>query len=140
VFDEHGFGDHRTRAARPGESNDRRQQMQNKDDQVAHPTILARSHKATKYTEFARDGKEVTGRRNIAPTQKYTHLRPTHEMPAHECLADAMPSSDLVMVPRKRAAGKPVGKSVGTLSDTDGKLREKRGHPAKLAKLERMAK
>ena len=33
--------------------------------------------------------KEVMGHRNIATTQKYTHLRPMHEMPAHERLADA---------------------------------------------------
>jgi hypothetical protein len=44
--------------------------------------------------------------RNIATTQKYTHLRPIHEVPAHERLVNAMPISDLVMVPRKRAAGK----------------------------------
>ena len=67
------------------------------------------------------------GHRNIATTQKYTHLRPMHEIPAHERLADAMPSSDLVMVPRKRAASKPVGKSVGTLSDTDGETQAKTG-------------
>ena len=65
------------------------------------------------------------GHRNIATTQKYTHLRPMHEMPAHERLADAMPISDLV--PRKRAAGKGVGKSVGTLSDTDGETQAKTG-------------
>jgi len=45
----------------------------------------------------------------------------------HERLADAMPISDLVMVPRKRAAGKGVGKSVGTLSDTDGETQAKTG-------------
>ena len=65
--------------------------------------------------------------RNIATPQKYTHLRPMHEMPAHERLADAMPISDLVMVARKRAAGKGVGKSVGTLSDTDGETQAKTG-------------
>ena len=36
VLDEHGFGDHGTRAARPGESHDRRQQMQKKDGQITH--------------------------------------------------------------------------------------------------------
>ena len=50
-----------------------------------------------------------------------------HETPAHERLADAMPISDLVMVPRKRAAGKGVGKSVGTLTDTDGETQAKTG-------------
>ena len=38
--------------------------------------------------------------RDIATSQVHA------EMPAHERLADAMPISDLVMVPRKRAAGK----------------------------------
>ena len=38
--------------------------------------------------------KEVMGHRKIANTQKYTHLRPMHEIPAHERLADAMPSSE----------------------------------------------
>ena len=63
----------------------------------------------------------------MAATRKYPHLRPMHEIPAHERLADAMPISDLVMVRRRRAAGKPVGKSVGTLSDTDGETQGKAG-------------
>ena len=58
--------------------------------------------------------KEVMGHRNIATTQRYTHLRPVHEIPAHEHLADAMPIADLVTVARKRASNNPVGKSVGT--------------------------
>jgi hypothetical protein len=33
VPDEHGLGDHGTRAARTGESGDGRQQMQKQDDQ-----------------------------------------------------------------------------------------------------------
>jgi hypothetical protein len=37
VLDEHGFGDHPTRAARLSESGDRRQQMHNKDDQIRAP-------------------------------------------------------------------------------------------------------
>ena len=36
------------------------------------------------------------GHRNIATTQRYTHLRPVHEIPAHERLADAVPIADLV--------------------------------------------
>ena len=40
MLDEHGFGDHGTRAARPGESGDCRQQMQKQDDQIAHGTIM----------------------------------------------------------------------------------------------------
>jgi len=41
VLDEDGFGHHGTGAAGTGKSGDRRQQMQNKDSQVAHATILA---------------------------------------------------------------------------------------------------
>ena len=58
--------------------------------------------------------KEVMGHRNIATTQRYTHLRPVHEIPAHERLADAVPIADLVTATRKRASGKPAGKNAGT--------------------------
>ena len=58
--------------------------------------------------------KEVMGHRDIATTQRYTHLRPVHEIPAHERLADAVPIADLVTALRKRASGKAVGKNVGT--------------------------
>ena len=54
--------------------------------------------------------KEVMGHRNIATTQRYTQLKPLHEIPAHERLADAMLIADLVTAPRKRAAGKGDGK------------------------------
>jgi hypothetical protein len=37
-LDEHGFGDHGTRAARPDQSGDCRQQMQNRDGEIAHGT------------------------------------------------------------------------------------------------------
>ena len=40
MLDEHGFCDYGTRAARTGESGDRRQQMQKQDDQIAHGTIM----------------------------------------------------------------------------------------------------
>jgi integrase len=60
--------------------------------------------------------KEVMGHRDIATTQRYTHLRPVHEIPAHERLADAVPIADLVTVSRKRASGKGVGKNDGTHS------------------------
>jgi hypothetical protein len=43
VLEEHGFGDDGTRAARPSEAGDCRQEMQNEDGQIAHSTILARS-------------------------------------------------------------------------------------------------
>jgi len=58
--------------------------------------------------------KEVIGHRSIATTQQYTHLRPLHEVPAHERLAEAVPIADLVTLARKRASGKPVGNDVGT--------------------------
>lgn len=52
--------------------------------------------------------KDVLGHRTIASTQKYTHLRPVHEISAHERLADAVPLADLVTARRKRASGRPV--------------------------------
>ena len=52
MLNEHGFGDHGTRAARPGESGDCGQQMQNKDGQIAHGTILARSRHPRNAREF----------------------------------------------------------------------------------------
>ena len=48
MLDEHGFGDHGTRAAGTGESGDCRQQMQKEDGQIAHGTILARSRNPKK--------------------------------------------------------------------------------------------
>jgi integrase len=35
--------------------------------------------------------KQVMGHHNIATTQRYTHLRQVHEIPAHERLAGAVP-------------------------------------------------
>lgn len=35
------------------------------------------------------------GHRNIATTQRYTHLRPVHEIPAHEQLAETVPIGGL---------------------------------------------
>ena len=64
--------------------------------------------------------KEVMGHRDIATTQRYTHLRPVHEIPAHERLADAVPIADLVTAPRKRASGKGAGKNAGTLPEKTG--------------------
>jgi rhodanese-related sulfurtransferase len=46
VLDEHGFGHHGTGAAGTGKPGDRRQQVQNKDGQIAHRTIVARSQHA----------------------------------------------------------------------------------------------
>ena len=42
MLDEHGFGHHGTSAAGTGEPGERRQQMQKKDGQIAHRTILSR--------------------------------------------------------------------------------------------------
>ncbi len=72
------------------------------------------------------------GHRNIATTQRYTHLRPAHEIPAHERLADAVPIADLVTIARKRAGGKPDGKSDGTHSGTDEEAPAKTGTDRKL--------
>jgi hypothetical protein len=43
LLEKQGFGDEGTSAARTSQSGDRRQQVQKKDRQVAHRTILARS-------------------------------------------------------------------------------------------------
>jgi hypothetical protein len=56
VLDEDGFGDHGPGAAGTGEPGDRRQQMQKKDGQIAHRTIVARSRHAqtcSRILEFA---------------------------------------------------------------------------------------
>jgi hypothetical protein len=54
---------------------------------------------------------------------RYTHLRPVHEIPAHERLADAVPIADRVTATRKRAAGKGdarknAGGAVGEITGT----------------------
>jgi hypothetical protein len=43
LLDEHGFGDQGTGAAGTDESRKRRQQMQEKDGEIAHQTIATRS-------------------------------------------------------------------------------------------------
>ena len=51
MLDEHGFGDHGTGAAGTGESGDCRQQMQNKDGQIAHahnPSKIATRQKCSR--------------------------------------------------------------------------------------------
>jgi hypothetical protein len=61
----------------------------------------------------------VMGHSNITTTQRDTHLRPVHELPAHERLAQAVPIADLVTAPWKRAAkSNGVGKRIGTLPET----------------------
>jgi integrase len=71
--------------------------------------------------------KEVMGHRNIATTQRYTHLRPVHEIPAHERLADAVLIADLVRATRKRASGKAAGKMLGLQQRHSTKLRAQPG-------------
>ena len=73
------------------------------------------------------------GHCNIATTERYTHLRQVHEIPAHERLAEAVPIADLVTAPRKRAAGKPDGRSDGTHSGPDEETSAKTGTHRKLA-------
>jgi hypothetical protein len=43
MLDEHGFGHHGTGASGTGQSGGRRQQMQKKNGQIAHPAILSTS-------------------------------------------------------------------------------------------------
>jgi Phage integrase family len=57
--------------------------------------------------------KEVMGHRNIATTQRYTHLRPMHEIPAHERLAEAVPIADLVRWRANGQAGSLLGNMLG---------------------------
>ena len=47
VFDEPGFGDQGTHAAWTRQARDRRQQMQDKDGQIAHRTVLATARHLT---------------------------------------------------------------------------------------------
>jgi hypothetical protein len=68
---------------------------------------------------------ELLQRPDIATTQRYTHLRPVHEIPAHERLADAVPIADLVTAPRKRASSKGVGKNDGTRPEPREELKGK---------------
>jgi integrase len=48
--------------------------------------------------------KEVMGHRDIATTQRYTHIRPLPQRHAIEALSQALPIADLVTNPRTRAA------------------------------------
>ncbi len=53
VFDEYGFGHHGAHAARTRQSGDGRQQMENKDGEIAHRTIVSRSRNPKKRCEFS---------------------------------------------------------------------------------------
>ncbi len=55
------------------------------------------------------------GHRNIATTQRHTHLRPVHEIAAHERLADA---GDLILANDTwGGGGVPFGKHCATSQD-----------------------
>jgi integrase len=82
--------------------------------------------------------KELMGHVRIETTQRYTHLRPMHQVAPLERLSDAMPIADLVTNPRRRALSKgslldlpPGGKNGGTASETDGETLGKRGNSEK---------
>jgi integrase-like protein len=76
--------------------------------------------------------KEVMGHRDIATTQRYTYLRPVHEIPAHERLAAAVPIADLVTDPRRARAISLSGKVSGLSPTQIGKLQQRQGHFDKL--------
>jgi hypothetical protein len=49
MFDENGFGDHRTNSARTAESKKRNDNMDEKDNEIVHLSIVARTAKARNY-------------------------------------------------------------------------------------------
>ena len=53
--------------------------------------------------------KEVMGHERIETTQMYTHLRPVHQIAAHEQLSQAIPIEEFVTKPGRRARGKSRG-------------------------------
>jgi len=76
--------------------------------------------------------KEVMGHARIETTQIYTHLRPAHQVGAHERLSAATPIVDLVTNPRRRASKHPiddVGKNAGTRSESGADTQGKTGNP-----------
>lgn len=74
--------------------------------------------------------KSVMGHEHIATTQKYTHLRPVHEVPIVEQLSTALPIDDLVMARRRRAVRKPVQLSGGTVANEPVTTRTSAAPPA----------
>jgi len=69
--------------------------------------------------------KEVMGHERLETTQRYTHIRPTHQLAALERLSAATPIQDLVMLPWQRASNKPVGTTVASPSTNDQNSAEK---------------
>jgi integrase len=75
--------------------------------------------------------KSVMGHEHLGTTQKYTHLRPVHELPPLEQLSAALPLTDLVTLPWTRATRKPPVKKTdqqGVTADAIG--RRKPSDPA----------
>lgn len=48
----------------------------------------------------------VMGHSHLATTQRYTHLRPMHEIEPHDQLSEALPIQDVVTLPWRRASRK----------------------------------
>ncbi len=62
---------------------------------------------------------QTLGHENLATTQRYTHMKPVHEIAAHDELSDALPIDDLVTVLWRRASRKPVREVVGLEAKND---------------------
>lgn len=75
--------------------------------------------------------KSVMGHRHIATVQRYTHLRPMHEVPIVEQLSAALPIEDLVTVQWKRAARKAGPKPVTVAVEPGEKHSENPNDPAR---------
>lgn len=61
--------------------------------------------------------KSVMGHQYLGTTQKYTHLRPVHEVAAIEQLSETLPLEDLVTAPWRRA-NRPVQAAPATATPT----------------------
>lgn len=75
---------------------------------------------ATLLAELGEDAKirqEVMGHTHASTTDRYTHLRPVHQVAAHEHLSAAMPIADLVLQPWRRASRRPAGMTAGPSSE-----------------------
>lgn len=68
--------------------------------------------------------KELLGHELLETTQRYTHIRPLHQIAALERLSAATPIADLVTVPWRRARTQPVGTSVPGASENTEKAQQ----------------
>jgi integrase len=59
---------------------------------------------------------EVMGHTRHSTTQRYTHLRPRHQIPALERLSGAVSIGDIVTKPGMRAVGKSAGRRSATVA------------------------